>query len=122
MALRADGLFHAEDDDGNSLFVLGNLEPTLLTPESLRELETQGITMIVDVPRIADGGRVFDRMMQVASQLASALDADVVDDNRSPFGPDAARMIRQQIEHFQGQMQDYGLPAGSNLAMRLFTA
>jgi FtsZ-interacting cell division protein ZipA len=122
MLLRADGLFHAEDDDGNSLFVLGNLEPTLLTPESLRDLHTQGLTMIVDVPRVPNGARVFDRMMQVAAQLASALDAEVVDDNRSPFGPEAARLIRQQIEHFQGQMRDYGLPAGSHLALRLFTA
>ncbi len=122
MGLRADGLFHAEDDEGNSLFVLGNLEPTLLTPESLREMQTQGLTMIVDVPRVPDGGVVFDRMMQTANHLAEALDADVVDDNRSAFGPDAARMIRQQIQQFQGQMHDYGLPAGSRLALRLFTA
>ncbi|MCB1961229.1 MAG: cell division protein ZipA C-terminal FtsZ-binding domain-containing protein [Rhodocyclaceae bacterium] len=122
MRLRADGLFHAEDDAGNSLFVLGNLEPTLLTPEGMRELKTQGLTLIVDVPRVASGGPVFDQMMQVATQLAGALDADLVDDNRSTFGPDAARMIRKQIDHFQGQMQDYGVPAGSALAMRLFTA
>ncbi|QID18040.1 ZipA [Nitrogeniibacter mangrovi] len=122
MGLRADGLFHAEDDDGRSQFVLGNLEPTLFSPETLRDMQTQGLTLIVDVPRVAEGGRVFDRMMQVANQLAAALDAEVVDDNRSAFGPEAAALIRQQIEQFQGQMRDYGLPSGSDLAMRLFTA
>ena len=122
MALRADGLFHAEDEDGLSMFVLGNLEPTLFSPESLREMQTQGLTFIVDVPRVANGGPVFDRMMQVARQLADALDAQVVDDNRNPFGADAARVIRAQIEQFQGQMAASGLPAGSILALRLFTA
>ena len=122
MRLRADGLFHAEDDIGNSLFVLGNLEPTLFTPDGMRELNTRGLTLIVDVPRVASGGPVFDQMMQVANKLADALDAELVDDNRSAFGADAARMIRKQIDHFQRQMQDYGLPAGSALAMRLFTA
>ncbi|WP_227814380.1 cell division protein ZipA [Nitrogeniibacter aestuarii] len=122
LALRADGLFHAEDDNGNSLFVLGNLEPTLFSPESLRDMQTQGLTMIVDVPRVANGAQVFDRMMLVAKQLASALGAHVVDDNRQPFGPEAAALIRQQIKHFQGQMQECGMPAGSPLALRLFTA
>jgi len=122
MALRADGLFHAEDDDGNSLFVLGNLEPTLFSPESLRDMQTGGLTMIVDVPRVANGPQVFDRMMLVAKQLAGALGAEVVDDNRQPFGPEAASMIRQQIQHFQGQMEECGMPAGSSLALRLFTA
>ena len=116
LALRADGLFHAEDDNGNSLFVLGNLEPTLFSPESLRDMQTQGLTMIVDVPRVADGAQVFDRMMLVAKQLAGALGAHVVDDNRQPFGPEAAALIRQQIKHFQGQMQECGMPAGSPLA------
>jgi len=122
LALRADGLFHAEDDDGNSQFVLGNLEPTLFSPESLREMQTYGLTMIVDVPRVADGAHVFDRMMLVAKHLANALGAQIVDDNRQPFGPEAASMIRQQIQHFQGQMNESGMPAGSPLALRLFTA
>ncbi|TVT74156.1 MAG: ZipA [Denitromonas halophila] len=122
MVLRGDGLFHSEDDEGNSLFVLGNLEPKLLTADGMRELQTHGLTLIVDVPRVAHGAQVFDRMMLVARQLADALDADLVDDNRSPFGPDAAKVIRGQIQHFQAQMNEYGLPAGSALAMRLFAA
>lgn len=122
MTLRGDGLFHAEDDNGNSLFVLGNLEPKLLSAEGMRELQTHGLTLIVDVPRVAEGAQVFDRMMLVARQLADALGADLVDDNRSPFGPEAAKLIRSQIQQFQAQMREYGLPAGSALAMRLFAA
>ncbi|MFV0665503.1 cell division protein ZipA C-terminal FtsZ-binding domain-containing protein [Denitromonas sp.] len=122
MRLRGDGLFHAEDDDGNSQFVLGNLEPTLMSAEGMRDLQTRGLTLIVDVPRVAEGAQVFDRMMLVARQLADTLDADLVDDNRSPFGPEAAKVIRGQIQQFQAQMREYGLPAGSALAMRLFAA
>ncbi len=122
MRLRADGMFHAEDEAGKSLFVLGNLEPTFFTDETMRDMETQGLTLIVDVPRIADGGAVFNRMMQVAGFLADALNAEIVDDNRNPLGGDAAKLIRQQIQHFQQQMSDYGVPAGSPLALRLFAA
>ena len=122
MRLRADGMFHAEDDDGNSLFVLGNLEPTFFTEDTMRELQTQGLTLIVDVPRVENGGPVFDRMMQVARFLADALDAELVDDNRNPLGKDAAQLIRQQIEQFQGRMGEHGVPAGSPLALRLFAA
>ena len=122
MRLRADGMFHAEDEAGNTLYVLGNLEPTFFTDDAMRDLQTQGLTLIVDVPRVADGGPVFDRMMHVARLLADALDADLVDDNRNRLGADAAQLIRQQIDQFQRQMSDYGVPAGSPLALRLFAA
>jgi hypothetical protein len=45
----------------------------------------------------------------------------VVDDNRSPFGDKAVGLIRSQIEQFQGQMAEQGIPAGSPLALRLFS-
>lgn len=122
MRLRADGMFHAQDESDNSLFVLGNLEPTFFTDDAMGELKTQGLTLIVDVPRVPDGGPVFDRMMHVARLLADALDADLVDDNRNPLGADSAQLIRQQIGQFQQQMNDYGVPAGSPLALRLFAA
>jgi FtsZ-interacting cell division protein ZipA len=122
LALRDDGMFHAEDEQGLTLFSMGNLEPVLFNPETLRGLQTNGLTLMVDVPRVPNGHLAFDRMMAFARQLAEAFNAQVVDDNRAPFGEPAAALIRSQIEQFQGQMQAYGVPAGSRLALRLFSA
>lgn len=121
LELWSDGCFHARDELGNSLFVLSNLEPNLFVAEDMRTLTTQGVTLMLDVPRVADGVRVFERMMSLAQQLADGLNGAVVDDNRSPFGEKAVGLIRAQIEQFQGQMGEYGIAPGSVLARRLFS-
>ena len=121
LELLPDGCFHARDEQGVSQFVLGNLEARPFVAEEMRGLSTQGVTLTLDVPRVADGVRVFERMMAVAQQLADALNGAVVDDNRSPFGEKAVGLIRAQIEQFQGQMVEYGIAPGSTLARRLFS-
>lgn len=121
LELLADGCFHARDEAGISLFTLSNLEPTLFVASEMRGLTTQGVTLTLDVPRVADGVRVFERMMSFAQQLAEALDGAVVDDNRTPFGEKAVGLIRAQIEQFQGQMSEQGIAPGSPLALRLFS-
>lgn len=121
LVLRDDGMFHAEDDAGLSLFSMANLEPSPFFAEGLRSLQTGGLTLMVDVPRVPNGHLAFDRMMTFARQLAEAFSAQVVDDNRAPFGDPAAALIRSQIEQFQNQMHAYGVPAGGPLALRLFS-
>lgn len=122
MVLSDDGSFHARDDDGNTLYMLGNLEPSLFTAENLRSMQTNGITLLIDVPRVANGVQAFDRMMQLADQLAEALHGSVVDDNRHPLGAEAAALIRSQIAQFHERMAGSAIPAGSPLARRLFAA
>ncbi len=122
MVLGDDGAFHARDEEGNTLFSLSNLEPGLFAPEEMRNLHTNGVTLVIDVPRVANGAAAFDRMMQHAMQLAEALHGSVVDDNRAPFGPEAAAVIRNQIQQFQAEMANQDVPPGSPLAMRLFSA
>ncbi|WP_374259665.1 cell division protein ZipA C-terminal FtsZ-binding domain-containing protein [Zoogloea sp.] len=121
LELLGDGCFHARDEAGVSQFVLSNLEPALFVAEDMRGLVTKGVTLTLDVPRVADGVRVFERMMAFAQQLADALGGAVVDDNRSPFGDKAVGLIRAQIEQFQGQMSEQGIAPGSPLALRLFS-
>jgi len=118
--LGGDGCFHAVSDDEH-LFTLGNLESGLFAPESLKGLVTRGLTLVIDVPRVGRGGAAFDRLMQTAAELARELGGEVVDDNRAPFGAEAAAMIRSQIEQFQARMAEHGIPAGGSLAQRLFS-
>jgi len=120
LALLGDGSFHAQADDGSTLFTLANLEGGLFSSEGMSLLVTGGVTLVIDVPCVRDGVAAFDRMMSIANDFASQLGGVVVDDNRSPFGADAADMIRSQIRQFQDRMSEHGIPAGGPLARRLF--
>ena len=120
LRLGADGAYHMVDGE-HSVFAVANLESGRFSPESLKGLVTRGLTLVIDVPRVANGGAAFDRMMKMATTLAGELGGDVVDDNRAPFGAEAAAIIRGQIGQFQSRMADHDIPAGSPLALRLFS-
>lgn len=122
MVLAKDGSFHAQDGDGRTLFTLCNMEDALFSAGEMRDLHTRGVTLLVDVPLVADGVGAFDRLMRHAGQFAETLHGSIVDDNRTPFGPDAAALIRAQIQQFQAQMASNNISAGSALAVRLFSA
>ncbi|MDI3513480.1 MAG: hypothetical protein PWP40_709 [Rhodocyclaceae bacterium] len=119
LLLGHDGAYHAVEGEA-SVFTLANLEAGAFAPDSLDGLVSRGLTLVIDVPRVAGGGAAFDRMMRTAGELAAELGGDVVDDNRAPFGAEAAAVIRGQIEQFQARMDEAGIPAGGPLAQRLF--
>ncbi len=121
LGLAGDGSFHAVDDGGATLFTLSNLEPELFVEGGMARLVTRGLTFVIDVPHVADGVTAFDRLMRTASDLAERLEGSVVDDNRTPFGADAAALIRAQVEQFQQRMAERGISAGGLLARRLFS-
>ncbi|MEW5888068.1 MAG: cell division protein ZipA C-terminal FtsZ-binding domain-containing protein [Pseudomonadota bacterium] len=121
LALQGDGLFHCADEQGATLFTLGNLEPALFAPQEMKTLSTHGLTFALDVPRVAGGVAAFDRMIAVARQLCHGLDGVLVDDNRAPLGDNSIAMIRKSIAQFHEQMQRQGIPPGGELALRLFS-
>lgn len=121
LTLADDGIFHAQADDGTTLFTLANLEAGLFVGDEMSTMATTGVTLVIDVPCVGNGVAAFDRMMELANDFARQMDGVVVDDNRAPFGTDAAELIRAQIRQFQDRMADNGIPAGGPLARRLFT-
>ena len=122
MVLANDGSFHAQDGDGRTLFTLCNMEDALFSAGEMRDLHTRGVTLLIDVPLVADGVGAFDRLMRYAGQFAETLHGSIVDDNRTPFGPDAAAVIRAQIQQFQAHMASNNISAGGPLALRLFSS
>lgn len=120
--LREDGAYHAEDADGNCVFTMTNLEPAVFVASELKDLQTRGITLLLDVPRTPLGPQTFDRMLASARKMAESLRGEVVDDNRTAFGESQAQLVRSQIEQFQQRMAESGIPAGGELARRLFSA
>ncbi len=118
--LGTDGLFHYRDENNIPLFSLGNHESSPFLPGSIRTLTTHGVTFLLDVPRIADGERVFGQMMHLAEAFADTLGGTIVDDNGVSLNDDGIRKIRHQVSAIQSLMLARGIPAGGEIALRLF--
>ncbi|MDA8383330.1 MAG: cell division protein ZipA C-terminal FtsZ-binding domain-containing protein [Betaproteobacteria bacterium] len=120
LKLQPDGAFHYCNDEGVSLFSLGNLESTAFALDNMRTLTTGGMTFLFDVPRVSRGARAFDQMLQVARHMVSALEGVMVDDNRRPLNEVGIERIRGQLAAIYAKMASRGIEAGSQRAMRLF--
>lgn len=121
MKLQPDGAFHFFNDEGEDLFSLANLDPTPFSPENIRQLSTYGITFLFDVPRVADGVRVFNQMLMLARQMATSLGGQVVDDNRRPLSDAGIARIKQQLVDIYARMETQQVKSGSPRALRLFS-
>jgi len=118
--LRPDGLFYLTDDVGNTQLSLSNFGAAPFVAEELRTLSTHGVTFWLDVPRVAKGPLVFDKLIAIARQLAEAVDGVLVDDQRRPLADNVLASIRAKIDEIQQSMARYQLPAGGRRALRLF--
>jgi FtsZ-interacting cell division protein ZipA len=115
------GVFQSINEHGEIQFVVANLEPRAFMPEQIKNLTTQGLTMLLDVPRTNDGIKVFQQMMQLARTLAEGLGGEVVDDARKPLTNTGADAIRMQLAEIIRRMAERNIAAGSRLAQRLFS-
>lgn len=121
MTLDSGKRFVRRDDDGNILYVLLNQDPSGFSAETIKTLNAQGLTFLLDVPCVAHGERVFNQMVDTARRFADVLHGALVDDNRRPLSEKALEPIRKQIAQYQATLAEHDLPAGSLLARRLFS-
>lgn len=121
MILREDGMFHAVDDEGATLYTLSNLEAVPFAAEEMKSFATHGVTLTLDVPRVSGGPRVYDRMIALAKQFAISLGGTLVDDNRAPLPDSALALIHDKIVEIEQRMAGQGLTAGGTQALRLFS-
>lgn len=118
--LDTEGVFKYCDEDNVALFTLNNYETAPFLPESMKSLTTHGITFLLDVPRVANGEKVFDQMTHIAKLFSNTLGGIMVDDNRVPLSDNGIIRSRQQLNEIQDQMSSQHIPAGGISAMRLF--
>lgn len=118
--LDADGLFHWRDAQGQTLFTLENHEPEPFSVDRLPAMQTPGLTLLLDVPRVADGLAVLDRMVRTGTMIAEALGGFVVDDNRVPLQEAGVARIKAQLQEIYSMMAERQVPVGSQRAQRLF--
>lgn len=119
--LESDGVFKYRDSETNEvMFSLGNFESAPFLPANMRTLTTRGITFLLDVPRVANGERVFDQMAHIARLFSSTLNGILVDDNRVPLSENGVKRSRQRLADIQSTMAARNIAAGSKTALSLF--
>jgi hypothetical protein len=116
-----NGAFRLEDADGNRLFSLENQQGEPFDLDRLETAMTRGVTLLLDVPRLERGVKVFDQMIDAGTQLASALGGTLVDDNDTPVTEAGLEQIRRQLRGIYAAMEARGIRAGSRVALRLFS-
>ena len=121
MKLDGEGVFHYRNEQGDSLFSLCNHESMPFTPDNIKQLTTHGVTLVFDVPRVADGLRVFDQMAALGARMTHALGGVLVDDNIRPLSDAGLEKIRSQLRTIYAKMQTKQVPPGSPRALRLFS-
>ncbi len=119
--LEPEGVFHYRDDDKRTLFTLDNHEPAPFIPEQIKTMYTGGITLLLDVPRVKDGRKVLDRMVEIGKSLAQLLGGRLVDDNRAALNDAGIVKIRQQLGSIHDAMEAHDIQAGGERALRLFS-
>jgi hypothetical protein len=83
-------------------------------------LPANRLAIFIDVPLVRPEGSPLARQFAVADQLATRLNARVVDDNGRPVQREAHFAIAAQLAGLYEQMQTAGLAAGSERARRLY--
>lgn len=121
LTLNSEGSFEQVDDKGSVLYVLSNQESAPFRADDMKNVTTHGLTLLFEVPRVANGVRVFDQMITFARQLADSLKGLMVDDNLRPLSDEGIAKIKQQLSLVYGKMDKSGIPAGSPRALRLFS-
>lgn len=115
------GLGHVRlHENGKPLFLL------LLGGELSSEVRSAGvdyIELLIDVPNSQEIEQPFTHLVQCATELAKALNAQVVDDQGQPLKPDnrVIPMIDDQLGQVYRNLESEGFVAGSERAARLFS-
>ncbi|MCD0504091.1 cell division protein ZipA C-terminal FtsZ-binding domain-containing protein [Bordetella petrii] len=78
------------------------------------------VLLLLDVPCSPADPRAFGRMVDVGRDLASRLQAELVDDQGKPLVDGAETVIDERLQVLFGQLDQAGLPAGSPRAQRVF--
>jgi hypothetical protein len=121
MSLQADGAFHLLDANRYTIFSLSNQEDIPFHEHTLGQLCVNGLTLLLDVPRVEHPTIRFDEMAVLARQLAMDLRAAVVDDHRVALGEPGLAQIREQIAVLESRMLAGLITPGSPQARRLFS-
>lgn len=119
--LEPDGVFHLEDEREHTLLNITNQEAAPFLPEAVGAMSTHGLTILLDVPRVADAEHALQRMFELGRSLSVTLKGRLVDDNRAALTGASMDKIRKQLSDIHLAMNARGVTPGSPRALRLFS-
>ena len=124
LELGAMNLFHLRNEvapGSRHLFSMANLDESAgFDPGAWDGFETAGLTLFMSVPCAFQPGAVFDRMVAGARRIAETLGGKLQDQNRRPLTDKGIAVIHHQIEQIEEKMRAFGIPPGSETALKLF--
>lgn len=121
LGLEADGRFRLRDEQGLEVFSAKNEEATAFSLEGMKSLSSAAVSLELDIPRASGGPAALARFRRFAEQFAAGSNGVLVDDNRAPLSSAGLDAIAQQLKPVYEVMERAGVPAGSSLALRLFS-
>jgi len=121
LRLQADGAFHLVDMHGRTLLSLCNEDSTPFQHHTFGQLHVDGLTLLLDVPRVEQPTLGFDQMVVLARQLANELHATIVDAHHVALSEGSIMLIRERIASVEAEMRANHIIAGSAQARRLFS-
>jgi FtsZ-interacting cell division protein ZipA len=132
LELTADGSFKYYDEAAKKQASLAAVEPAPsfvmfnrdhypFSPDMLRQSVVKGITFQLDIPHVTNCTEAYNHMVQVAKQMETGLNAQLVDDNNRPLGDVQIEKIRHQLKIIQATMLTRSIVPGSDVAHRLFS-
>jgi FtsZ-interacting cell division protein ZipA len=75
----------------------------------------------MSVPCAYHPGALFDKMAATAREIADTLGGKLQDQNRRPLTDKGIAVIHHQIEDIEEKMRTFGIPPGSETALKLFS-
>lgn len=106
---RPDGKYAWLDEAGRMLFVVA---VNVAAPQ---------FSFLLDLPRVPAESQPYARMTEKAKLLAAKTNGMVVDDNQRPLSEQGLQSIGQQLDVLYEEMRHAEIPAGSALAIRVFS-
>ena len=119
-SLESNGVFQWRDAEGKTLFTMENQDTEPFVADRLEAMQTSGLTLLLDVPKVVDAGAALAEMARVGGLLAHALGGFLVDDNRVALQAAGVERIKAQLQEIHGTMAARDIPAGGQRAQRLF--
>lgn len=96
-------IYHFNGEDDAPWFSLMNgLQPGTFDPQDVDSFSTPVLALFMQlpIPGGAQGELVFERMLEVARDMADQLDAELLDDHREPISADSIDRYREQLIFF----------------------
>jgi hypothetical protein len=117
--MRQRGFRLARNGHGYEFFSNGTLifNSTELDPNS----PVTQLTLLLEVPLVAQDQRAFERMLGEGVEIAQAAHGRLVDDNGINLSEAAVISIRQHLDILYANLEKSGIAAGSSTASRLFS-